>query len=350
VVNKGISVFFLPEYQNPYQHLLKEGLENEGITVDFLQGIPSIKWLLQNKNQPQILHLHWLSGLYMRRYLTLIRLTNFLGKIFTAQLLGYKIVWTVHNILPHKLPFPPMHKFVRRFMMQRADAVITHCEYGYNKIIDMFPRKKSTYVIPIGSYSGIYPITLTKSKARLHLGIDKNQFVYLFLGNITRYKGIDHFVDIFQSNASSDDIAIIAGRNRDNNLVKNIKSMAAQDPRIRIHAGYIPDEQIQLFLLASDVMVLPFKDILTSSSVITGMSYQLPIIAPALGCLPELITPNAGILYDSIDPDGLKNAIFKIKELDTTKMGNEAKTIADSLKWNNIAIQTIKVYQNCLDP
>jgi len=348
-MTKSLAIAHLPIYQNPYQHLLTDALGECEVTVEHLRNLPSPTWLLQKRNSIQILHLHWLSGLYMKRILTPLRFCAFLLTITLAQRMGYKIVWTVHNILPHKLLFPPMHRFVRRFIMKRADAVITHCEYGYKEITRLFPRDKPTYTIPIGSYTGIYPIRMTRAEARSTLNISPVNFVYLFLGNIAPYKGIDNFTDMFQVYATENDVAVIAGRNRSPDLVHYLESQAIQDPRIRIHADFIPDNEIQHFLLSADVMVLPFKKILTSSSVITGMSHTLPIIAPALGCLPELITPEAGILYDPSDPAGLPNALREIKNLDTVKMGTAAKVIIDNIQWKNIASQTIIVYRKCLN-
>ena len=129
-----IKVAFLPTYQNPYQQLLANAMNPYGISVESLTSIPSISWLFQNRYSTQILHLHWLSGLYMHRYLTPFRLVNFIAHITIAKYLGYKIIWTAHNLLPHKRRFLVMHRFVRRFIMQTADAVITHCQFG-NEIL-----------------------------------------------------------------------------------------------------------------------------------------------------------------------------------------------------------------------
>lgn len=343
-----LNVAFVPVYSNPYQHLLSTALSYQGVNVTHLKAMPTLAWLFQQRNTIQIIHLHWLSGLYMRRLLTPLQLVSFLGKLLLAQCLGYRIVWTVHNILPHKLPYPPMHHFVRRFVMRHADEVIAHCEFGQQEITRLFPRKKAVHIVAIGSYSNVYPFRVSREKARQHLNIPDLSFVYLFLGNIETYKGIETFAEIFHQSADANDIALIAGRDRAPALVTHLKVAASKDARFRIHAGFIPDDEIQLFIRSADVMVLPFKEILTSSSIITGMSYGLPIIAPALGCLPELITPQAGILYDARDPDGLHQAMLQIKRVNTAQMGRAAKAISDNLSWETIARQTAQIYRQCV--
>lgn len=343
-----LTVAFLPVYHNPYQHLLTAALQENGVQVEHLDGTPSAAWLLRERQRVQVLHLHWLYGLYMRRLLTPIRLLGFLSRFWLAQRLGYKIVWTVHNILPHRQPFPPVHRMVRRLVMKRADAVIAHCEYGRSEIMRHFPREKPVHIVPIGSYIEVYQATVTRSDARRHLDLTSEQFVYLFLGNITDNKGLDEFVRVFQDQATLTDVALIAGRNRNAALVQRLEAKAASDTRFRVRAGFIPNDEIPFFLGAADVMIAPFQKILTSSSVMVGMSYGLPVIVPNLGCLPELVTAEAGIVYEANDPVALGCALRQIKDMDTVKMGEEAQKITDALRWEDIARQTTAIYWDCL--
>jgi glycosyltransferase involved in cell wall biosynthesis len=338
----------LPVYQNPYQHLLTAELEKLGVHVEHLDGMPPAAWLLRNRGRVRVLHLHWLYGLYMKHLLTPARLLAFLARFGLAQRLGYRFVWTVHNILPHRQPFPPMHRLVRRLVMRRASAVIAHCEYGRREILRRFPREKPVHVVPHGNYAGVHPVTVTRAEARAALGIEPRRFVYALLGNISAYKGIESFVASFQAGAGPDDVALVAGRNRAPALVERLEALAAADPRLRVHPGFISDDEMQRFLRAADVAVFCFREVLTSGSVILAMTYGLPVVAPARGCLPELVTPDAGLLYDPDDPAALGRALRRIKELDVLQMGVEAQRIADTLRWEDIALQTAAIYQECL--
>ena len=344
----SFTIAFLPVYKNPYQHLLTAELETLGIHVEHLDVLPTAAWLARERDRVRVLHLHWLYGLYMKHFWTPLRLGSFLWRLALAKHLGYSIVWTVHNILPHRQPFPPMHRFVRRFVMQRANAVITHCQYGRQEIMRLFPSDVPVYIIPHGNYAGVHPVTVTRAQARSSLGIGEQSFVYLLLGNISSYKGIESFVVAFQQDATKEDVAIIAGRNRAPELVQRLEALAECDSRFRLFVGFIPDEAMQLYLQAADVAVFCFREVLTSGSVILAMSYGLPVIVPDRGCLPELVTPEAGLLYDPADPGALHDALRTIKNTDTAQMGAEAKRIAESCRWDEIARQTAAVYRDCL--
>lgn len=342
-----MNVAFLPVYPNPYQRLLRDALSNEGINVHFLDQLPDGQWLRDNPDRVQILHYHWLDGLYMKRLATPVQVLKFVNHFRVAQSLGYHSVWTAHNILPHRAVFKPLHVAIRRLIMARVDAVIAHCDYGRRELLSRFPRAGSTHVIPIGSYAGFYPVTIDRELARATFDLDPSQFVYLALGNISRYKGLERLVEEFRRIATASDVLLIAGRNRDGNVVKKLRDYAKGDPRVRITAEYIPDDEMQRYLLAADVMVAPFETILTSSSVIVGLSYGLPVIIPNLGCLPELMTQQAGIVYDATDPDALAGALTTSKNMDLLAAGAAAHEIARSLDWRNIGRLTAAVYRSC---
>ena len=343
-----MKVAFLPVYANPYQRLLADGLALHGVEVEMLPGLPSVEWLRDRRPDVDILHFHWLYGLYMARLRTPQQVRAFLMRFRLAQALGYRIVWTAHNILPHRDGLRPLHIHIRRMMMAEAGAVIVHCAAGRRELLARFPRSGPTAIIPLGSYTGVYPVTTSRTVARERLGLDPTAFVYLALGNITAYKGLEHFAATFQAMAGAGDVALIGGRDRDARVVRRLRQAAATDNRIRLHAGYIPDDEVQHFLLAADVMVAPFERILTSSSVMVGLSYGLPVIAPDLGCLPELVG-QAGLVYAAHDPAALADSLREIKHADRTAMVRAAQATTDSLRWDEIARQTVDVYRATLD-
>ena len=94
---------------------------------------------------------------------------------------------------------------------------------------------------------------------------------------------------------------LIAGRPRGGASTTRLAAAAAADRRIRLPLRFVPDDELQVWLRAADVVVLPFRDILTSGSAILALSFGRPVVAPALGCLPETV-PTAGVLYDPDAP------------------------------------------------
>jgi glycosyltransferase involved in cell wall biosynthesis len=343
-----MKVAFLPVYANPYQRLLAGGVARAGVAVAMLPGLPSAAWLRANRATTDVLHFHWLYGLYMAHWRTPWQAAAFLRRFRLARELGYRVVWTAHNVVPHRAAgLGPLHAHVRRLVMAEADAVIVHCQAGRRALLERFPRRGPTVVIPIGSYAGLYPGAADRATARARLGLSGAAFVTLTLGNIAAYKGLERFAAVFSATAAPDDVALIAGRDRDAGVVRRLRRAAAADGRIRLHAGYVPDDEVHLYLAAADALVAPFERILTSSSVVVGLSYGLPMVAPDLGCMAEQIGA-AGVVYPPGD-EGLAQALAAIKRADRTQMSAAARAIAAGLSWDDIGQRTAEVYRAAVD-
>lgn len=339
-----LRVAFTPVYPNPYQRLLADALAEQGVAVFMQPDLPSIDWLHENQSLIEWLHLHWLSGLYMGRYRTPATLLRFWRWLDTAQQLGYRLAWTAHNILPHRPGLEPLHRLVRQRVLREADLVIAHCEHGRQALLHTFGVERSIHVIPIGSYAGTFPLDANRDEARYILGLDQQRFIYLSLGNIAPYKGLARYARLFLETADPADLALIAGRNRDARLVRELEQMARRGDRLRIDAGFIPDEQLQHYLRAADVVVAPFERILTSASVMMAMDAGRPVIAPRLGCLPELLTAECGLLFDGTD-EGLTSSLREIRGCDLGAMGRAATLRAASFSWEMIGARTAALYR-----
>lgn len=343
-----MKIAFLPVYPNPYQRLLRDALLDYGVSVELLDQLPDASWLAAHQGQIDILHYHWLDGLYMNRLLTPLQAIKFSSHLNHARKLGYRMVWTAHNILPHKMVMPQFHAALHQKFIGKVDGIITHCDHGRRQLLARFPTEKPVTVIPHGHYREVYPMDIPRSIARERLNIPPANFVYLAVGNIVGYKGLNHLVEAFGRQARPSDVLVIAGRNRDKRLVAKLQAAAARDSRIRIYPRFIPEDEMQLYMTAADVMVAPFTDILTSGSVIAALSFDLPIIAPALGCLPELVSASAGILYQPDHPNGLESAMRDIRNIALPDMRMEAHRIADTLAWDSIGRKTADFYKTCL--
>lgn len=116
------------------------------------------------------------------------------------------------------------------------------------------------------------------------------------------------------------------------------------DSQCLLNLSNIPDEEVQFYLRACDVVVLPYRDILTSGNLILSMSFARPAIIPAVGCVPETIDSECGILYNPQEANGLENAMIQAKEMDLEKMGQNAYERAKRFDWDMIAEKTKDVY------
>ena len=86
---------------------------------------------------------------------------------------------------------------------------------------------------------------------------------------------------------------------------------------MRLHLGFVADEDLQVYFRAADVAVFPYRRTLNSGALMAALTFGTPVIAPAQGCLPEVVSPEFGILYDPDAEDGFAAALARIDELRT---------------------------------
>ena len=92
----------------------------------------------------------------------------------------------------------------------------------------------------------------------------------------------------------------------------------------------------------ADVIVLPYRDVLTSANVMLAMSFSKPVIAPALGCIPSDIDNAGSFIYHPKKKNGLVGALRKVEDANLKKMGHHTFKLAQKLDWDNIGKETIK--------
>ena len=72
---------------------------------------------------------------------------------------------------------------------------------------------------------------------------------------------------------------------------------------------YLRPEQRQAFMQRLDIFVLPSLTEGTPNSIIEAMSHGLPVVASAVGGIPDMITPDTGLLVPPNDAAALAEAI-----------------------------------------
>jgi len=209
---------------------------------------------------------------------------------------------------------------------------------------------RKTKVIPHGNYIRSYPNTITKGEARSILGVDDKAFMYLCFGTVKPYKGIDRLLDVFDALKLRAAVLLIAGNPGDEEIKKHIEDRVRTMETVRTVIEYVPDNDIQIYMNAADVVLLPFSDIFTSGSVILAQSFSKPVIAPSIGSIPEGLDSDGGFIFEPRD-EGLKRVVVEAYEAGATrleKMGKNNFDRANKLDWKSIAASTKELYNSCL--
>ena len=332
-----MKIAFFPSANptTPYLMNLQDELQGTDVEVR-----PSDKlrfgWLRQNRDL-DVLHIHWLQGYTddRRTPVALLKFIYFTLWVLAAKnLYGMKLVWTLHNLYPHEMFHPKLARAARLFLAKRASRLIVHCEGAKvlaQREFGVDPAKLA--VTPHPNWIGKYPSGIRQSEARERLGIGAGTRVFLFLGLIRSYKGVQELIRAYRDLPPGDNLLLVAGKVSPDELKRELEELAAGRDDIRLRFQFIPDEELQTYYAAADVAVLPFQEVLTSGSVLLAMSYGTTVIVPNRGCIGELIDDANGIVYDPDRPYALLQALQEATARDLSEMGQRAYDTAATYSW-----------------
>lgn len=331
----GVTPILLGYYPrfvtNPYQSLLYTAVREHGIAPVPIWNVETIPELeaLQASGISTVLHLHWLHLVLrdaesQREAERLVR--QFLERIDRYLASGGRLVWTVHNILPHDTRFEATETRLSAEVAARS-AVIHVLAAGTRDHVGTLydlPADRILHV-PHPSYRGAYEDHVSRLDARHELGLMPDELVLAVVGVIRPYKGLDELLDAWSAvEIDGPRRLLIAGAPTDQPGVERIIERAALDPRVLIDARKIPADEIQLFLRAADVAVLPYRRSLNSGALLLALTFGLPVIVPSGGGLAEAVDPSFSRTFDVDDPASLVEALRRAPALATATAAKAA--------------------------
>jgi glycosyltransferase involved in cell wall biosynthesis len=315
--------------ENRYIERLHRHLHGKGVKlVD--PGNFRLSWLRDQAGAVDVIHLHWPESHYQfpGTAYALLRWLYFMARLITARRLGYHLVWTAHNATAHDERLVLPDRITRRFLLKHAGTIVL----GRSTVPALGDPVLST-VIPHGHYIGCY-------EGSEDLGLPKDKKVYLFAGTLRRYKGVEDLVRRFAAWKQDQVVLVVAGKVKDKEVEEALLPHV-DGRRCFYFPGFISDERMGAFLSASDFVVLPYRRVHMSGSLVMALSCARPVIAPDLGLIREYLPHDAGILYA---PGELMEALEASLSCDARAMGEKGKAFAATLDWEAIAEAHLQFY------
>jgi len=348
-----VALFPYQNPVNPYIMNLCSALRRQGVELFAGPSPLTQRWVLENRGRIDILHFNWPSYYYAAPQIkeAVEGLLLFLRSVSLAQDCGCRIIWTVHNVISHDIQQTEVDHLGKVALARFADALIVHCKCARDRIRQFFDRTgEEIFFMLHGNYIESYPNVLSRDEARTRFGFSESEFVYLFLGYVRPYKGVTKLIEAFKAQQGDHLRLIVAGHPHPASYVGELSGCAGDDHRIRFDTKLIPARDMQAYFNAADVVVLPFVNILTSGSLILALSFGKPVIVPAMGGIPELVTEDMGLLYDPLEPTALAEALARVRNgFDLQRAGQKAYAKALELDWESIGRQMADVYAYVLE-
>jgi beta-1,4-mannosyltransferase len=343
---------FPPLLTNPYQRLLYGALGEHG--VDLVgQARLKLGWLVRSRRRVDVLHFHWPEGYYrfragsasLRGPLSWLNLAAFAVRIAAARALGYRIVWTVHQVVPHE-SHGAIDRVAARLLGRVAQRLVAHDRHTAEQV--QRELRREAIVIPHGSFVGAYPPGRGGDEARRELGIEPDDLVFLLFGHLRAYKDLGVVLDAWGlATLPGHAKLIIAGMPDPGAPLARIESAASESRSIVALLDFVPDDRVAELFEASDAAIVARSDGGTSGALVLALSFGLPVVYGALPSYVELTGgESAGWGFAPGDPASLARTLAAVAAdpAGRRQRSLRAQEAAVRLDWGPIAAATARVF------
>jgi glycosyltransferase involved in cell wall biosynthesis len=264
--------------------------------------------------------------------------------------LGTRVVYTVHNVLPHESADRDREMFQQIY--RQADLLICHDQPAKARLIAEFGiAPERVVVIPHGPmFSG--GSQSDPAQAREDLGLPQEGCLVLFQGIIRPYKGVSFLLQSWKRAVEQGlrGTLLIVGTGEAKLLAaieKEVNDLGIQ-PSVRLEFRFVSLSELDTYYKAADVLVFPYGAVTTSGALLTCTGYGKPIVATALPAFQEILRDeHNALLVPSGDQAALANALKKLagdSEL-RARLAQQLRANASALPtWPVIAQQTAQWY------
>jgi glycosyltransferase involved in cell wall biosynthesis len=335
------KVLMIPK-NHEYINRLRADLEKNDVRVEILKpfhyaSLNNVaKMIFFRFKDYRIIHVHWL---YIFPFRFVMRWFYYFCKT-----MGIKIIWEMHNIVPHNYKEKDVKN--SKWFYVKSDAVIFHSEsdiYRSKEILGTSVNKPHI-IIPHGNFNESYENKITKKEARKILNIPENKRVILCFGFIRKNRGYEYLIEATKD--MEDSIVIIAGKMEDKNVYERLIDWKDRVKNLRLFAKWIPDDEIQVYFNACDIVVLPYTEITTSGVIPLAYAFSRPVITTDIGGLRDVVNKETGILVPVADAHALRGAMERLFVADLEKMGRDAHDFAEKeFSWESNAQKIKRLYE-----
>lgn len=220
-----------------------------------------------------------------------------------------QVIAIADNIIPHEKRFGDT--MFTKYFVKPVDKFVCMSREVAEDVKHFSDRLVLT--LPHPMYD-IYGELLDKTAAKMALGLRADDKVVLFFGLIRKYKGLDILLDAFADPRVRDSNVklVIAGEFYADaaEYERQIRDLNLEPSIVRA-THFIPNEEVNKYFSAADVVVQPYKNATQSGITQIGFHFSKPMIVTNVGGLPEFIRHNELGLVTEVEAASVAAAIAR---------------------------------------
>jgi teichuronic acid biosynthesis glycosyltransferase TuaC len=239
------------------------------------------------------------------------------------------------RIYPFKNPF---NRMLTKSMLKRAAHIITGSEEMKRTLVALGEDPERISAIHTG-VDTVFFSPLDRTECRRSLGIPAGQPVFLFVGRLHPWKGINEIVEVARACPEFTFVFLGPG------------DVPVHTPNCRFIGSQVPGT-VKMWLNAADCIILPTYTESVPTAVMEAFSCGTPAITTDVGGCPEIVEDGkTGLLIPVRDVQKLKEAVIWMERHPEERigMGHVARmTAVNRFDHNLLTDKLIAVHTSCL--
>ena len=324
------------------------------------------------EKQGKLTRLHWAADRFSRSMINVLRRNRFaleeyfdvvhiqgaglplLDQHFLRPLVKeMSVVLTVHDVMSHYKHFVSSDSFMRK-NLHIPHRLIVHFENGKKQLIEHWKVSEDKIdVVP----HGIIPLQnqILMTDARNKLGLPENRKILLFFGNIRPNKGLDVLLKSMQEvvRYNPNVLLVISGALPHGESFQPYSDLIEKlnlSEHVKTFIEFVPDEEVDFFFSACDMVVLPYQQFESQSGVLLrAYAHKKPVAASDVGAMGEIIrSDRTGEVVEPGNEISLASAInIVLKNLKKYEF-NYTPELENRYDWEHISSLTVQCYEKAI--
>lgn len=220
-----------------------------------------------------------------------------------------------------------------------CDAVYVHSDVEADQLAEAVGVERSSIeLFDHGQYFE-KAATVSVQQARQRLGLDDKKFIFLSIGFIQHQKGFDRGVDaLTKISPSAGELHIVGSARVDADVITDyvdeLEAKVAQSETSHLHLGYVSDSDFDTWIQAADCVVLPYREIWSSSVLERSKLFGRPTIVSSVGGLADQGGAETRVISSDLELEAEMRKVYDAWA-NENKMESSAGAMMESNEINN---------------
>lgn len=260
-----------------------------------------------------------------------------------------KKVFICHNVFPHERF--PMDRFLTKLVLKNGDGFIVHSKSDGEDLLTI--KQNAVFKQnPHPTYNAFKIKNLTKEQARKKLHKSNEEKLLLFFGFVREYKGLKHLLYAMpeiKEQIGQVKLMVVGAFGDDKESYMQILEEQKITDCVEVTDGYTPDDEVEKYFAACDLVVLPYESATQSGIVQIAYGFEKPVIVTNVGGLPDVVEDDkTGYVVEPKNPKALSEKIvdYFVQNKETEFVRN-VREEAYRFDWDRM-VEKIEMIKECM--